>query len=69
MPYFTAYRCLHILSHGKPGQRVLVHGASGGVGQAVVQMAKGAGMEVVGTAGNPKGTEIVRNCGAGIKTI
>lgn len=46
------------------GSRVLVHGGSGGVGQAVVQLAAAAGMTVVATAGTPQGKTLVEKCGA-----
>ncbi|RCN28245.1 GroES-like protein [Ancylostoma caninum] len=48
----------------KKGQRVLVHGASGGVGLAAVQMAANFGAIVVGTAGTEEGIELVRKNGA-----
>lgn len=48
----------------KTGHRVLIHGASGAVGQASVQMAKAHGMTVVGTAGTENGLKLVRECGA-----
>lgn len=46
----TAVRVLHLLAL-RPGQVLLVHGASGGVGQAAVQLARNAGLRVIGTAG------------------
>ncbi|MCC6497974.1 MAG: NADP-dependent oxidoreductase, partial [Propionibacteriaceae bacterium] len=46
----TAVRVLHLLAL-QPGQVLLVHGASGGVGQAAVQLAREAGLRVIGTAG------------------
>jgi NADPH2:quinone reductase len=48
----------------QPGESVLVHGASGGVGVAAVQMGRAAGMTVVGTAGTDKGRELVKREGA-----
>ena len=47
--YITAYQMLHRLVKGRPGQRMLVHGASGGVGSAMLQLAKLAGVEMYGT--------------------
>ena len=41
-PYATAYRGLFQRGHAKPGETVLVHGASGGVGTAAVQLARAA---------------------------
>ncbi|EYC02608.1 hypothetical protein Y032_0099g3205 [Ancylostoma ceylanicum] len=65
IPYMTAHRALFLLGHLKKGQRVLVHGASGGVGLAAVQMAANFGAVVVGTAGTEEGIELVKKNGAG----
>ncbi|EDO33308.1 predicted protein, partial [Nematostella vectensis] len=62
--YFTAYRALCHRLGAKPGETVLVHGASGGVGTAAVQIARAYGMHVIGTAGSSKGEELVRQAGA-----
>ena len=43
---------------------MLVHGASGGVGTAAVQLARAAGMTVIGTAGTAEGRELVAREGA-----
>jgi len=64
VPYATAYRALFQLADAKPPIVVLVHGASGGVGTAAVQLARAAGMTVIGTAGSDKGNELVRKEGA-----
>lgn len=64
VPYFTAYRALVHLAGAQPGETVLVHGASGGVGVAAVQLARWLGLQVVGTAGTPAGLELVKNVGA-----
>lgn len=63
-PYLTAYRALFIRGAARPGETVLVHGASGGVGVAAVQLARSSGMFVLGTAGTPEGVEIVKKAGA-----
>ena len=63
-PYRTAYRALFTQGKAKPGETVLVHGASGGVGIAAVQFAWANGMKVLGTAGSQRGMEIVSNAGA-----
>jgi NADPH2:quinone reductase len=55
VPYGAAYRALFQKACAKPGEVVLVHGASGGVGIAAVQLARAAGMHVIGTAGSAKG--------------
>ena len=39
-PYFTAYKALIMGANAKPGETVLVHGASGAVGTAAVQIAR-----------------------------
>src|ERR1019366_559857 len=46
VPYGTAYRGLFQRAEAKPAETVLVHGASGGVGSAAVQLARAAGMTV-----------------------
>ena len=51
VPYGTAYRALRQIARGRAGETVLVHGASGGVGVAAVQFARGMGLTVFGTAG------------------
>jgi NADPH2:quinone reductase len=64
VPYATAYRALYNRAHGQPGETVLVHGASGGVGIAAVQMARAGGLTVIGTAGTEKGRNLVLEQGA-----
>ena len=64
VPYLTAYRALFQRAAAAPGERVLVHGASGGVGIATVQLAAGAGLDVTGTAGSEAGGDLVAAQGA-----
>ena len=64
VPYATAYRALFQIGQARAGETVFVHGASGGVGVAAVQLARAAGMTVIGTAGTPKGRELVLREGA-----
>ena len=52
--FLTAYYGLHHLAKIKPGERVLIHAAAGGVGQAAVQLAQQAGAEVFATASRGK---------------
>ncbi len=47
--YVTAYQMLHRSAHVRPGQRALVHGAAGGVGSALLQLGRLAGLELYGT--------------------
>jgi NADPH2:quinone reductase len=64
VPYATAYRALFHRAALQPGESVLVHGASGGVGTAAVQLARAAGARVIGTAGTEDGLRHVREQGA-----
>jgi NADPH2:quinone reductase len=64
VPYGTAWRALFLKSRARPGEAVLVHGASGGVGTAAVQLARAHGMRVIGTAGTDEGLRLVREQGA-----
>ena len=66
VPYATAYRALYQRAHASAADTVLVHGASGGVGVAAVQMAHASGMKVIGTAGTQEGRELVLKEGADI---
>lgn len=63
-PYVTAYRALFQRAKAQPAETVLVHGASGGVGTAAVQLARAAGLRVVGTAGTEEGRRLVSEQGA-----
>jgi len=63
-PFFTAYKALILRAHTKPGETVLIHGASGAVGTAAVQIARALGATVVGTAGTKDGMDVVSRCGA-----
>lgn len=64
VPYGAAYRALYQRAHAAPGECLLVHGASGGVGIAAVQLARAAGLRVIGTAGNKDGMALVEAQGA-----
>ena len=64
VPYATAFHALFHRAHGEAGESVLVHGASGGVGIAAVQLARARGLTVVGTAGTEKGRRMVAEQGA-----
>ena len=64
VPYATAYYGLFMRGQAKAGQSVFVHGASGAVGTAAVQMARALGCTVIGSAGTEKGLNLVRDQGA-----
>lgn len=64
VPYATAYRALFQHAHARAGETVLVHGASGGVGVAAVQLARAAGMKVIGTGGTEEGRRLASEQGA-----
>jgi NADPH2:quinone reductase len=64
VPYTTAYYALFYRAHAFAGETVLVHGASGGVGIAAVQLARNAGMTVIGTSGTEQGRALAAEQGA-----
>ena len=61
--YLTAHRMLHRSAQVEKGERILVHGAAGGVGTALLQLGKEAGLEMYGTASKGK-HELVSSLGA-----
>jgi NADPH2:quinone reductase len=64
VPYGTAYHALNHSAEAHASETVLVHGASGGVGSAAVQMARAMGLTIFGTAGTQKGLDLVKREGA-----
>lgn len=64
VPYCTAYRALFQRAHARPGETVLVHGATGGVGIACVELAHARGLTVIGSGGTDAGLKAVREHGA-----
>jgi NADPH:quinone reductase-like Zn-dependent oxidoreductase/acyl carrier protein len=58
--FLTAWYALHHLGRMKKGDRVLIQAATGGVGLAAVQLARLAGAEIFGTAGNPEKRDFLR---------
>jgi len=66
VPYATAYRALFHRAAARPAETVLVHGATGGVCTAVVELAHAHGMRVIGTGGTAEGLAVVREHGADI---
>jgi len=67
IPYTTAHRALFGRANGKAGDKVLVHGATGAVGIATVQLALAAGMDVVASAGTAAGADLLRQ--QGVKNV
>ncbi|CAG5119648.1 unnamed protein product [Candidula unifasciata] len=63
IPYYTAYKSLFFRANAKPGETVLVHGASGAVGIAAVQICRAYGLRVIGTAGTKEGIELIKQNG------
>lgn len=64
VPYYTAYYGLYFRASALPGETLLIHGASGGVGLAATQIAVAAGLTVIGTAGSEAGRRLVSEQGA-----
>ncbi|HXX20227.1 MAG TPA: medium chain dehydrogenase/reductase family protein [Candidatus Acidoferrum sp.] len=60
--YMTAYHSMFVMGNLQPGDRVLIHGAAGGVGIAAVQLARARGLVTFGTAG-PTKQEYLRKIG------
>jgi NADPH2:quinone reductase len=63
-PYATAYRALFQKARAAAGETVFVHGASGGVGIAAVQLARAHGLRVIGTGGTEEGRRLASEEGA-----
>jgi NADPH2:quinone reductase len=61
--YVTAYQMLHRSARVRRGQRVLIHGAAGGVGSALLQLGRLVGLEMYGTC-SPQGATAVHDMGA-----
>jgi NADPH:quinone reductase len=64
VPYATAYRALFQRAGARGGETVLVHGATGGVGIAAVELAHARGLRVIGTGGTDEGRQAAREHGA-----
>jgi synaptic vesicle membrane protein VAT-1 len=60
--YLTAYHSMFAMGNLQPGDRILIHGAAGGVGIAAVQLARARGLVIFGTAG-PAKLEYLRKIG------
>ena len=64
VPYGTSVHAIFNVARARAGETILIHGASGGVGSAAVQIARAAGMKVIGTGGTERGRQMVREQGA-----
>lgn len=64
VPYSTAWRAIFQRGRAVSGQWVLIHGASGGVGIAAVQIAAAAGLQIIATAGTEEGRRLAKEHGA-----
>ncbi len=62
LSYVTAYQMLHRSAKVQPGQKVLVHGAGGAVGTALLQLGKLLDLEMYGTASASK-RELIQSLG------
>src|SRR5678810_446375 len=60
--YITAYQMLHRSAKVRPGQRALIHGAAGGVGSALLQLGRLAGLQMYGTCSS-RGASAVSDLG------
>lgn len=61
--HVTAYYGLHELAHMAGGDKVLIHSATGGVGQAAIAMARAAGAQIFATAGSEPRRKMLRDMG------
>lgn len=64
IPSFTAYKALFLKAHLVAGETILIHGASGSVGNLAVQMAKAIGAIVIGTSSTEEGRQLILDAGA-----
>jgi NADPH2:quinone reductase len=64
VPYGTGIHAIFNVAKARAGETILIHGASGGVGSASVQIARAAGLKTIGTGGTERGRQMVREQGA-----
>jgi NADPH2:quinone reductase len=64
VPYATAYRALFQRAAARGGETVLIHGATGGVGIAAVELAHARGLRIIATGGTDAGLAVVQKRGA-----
>lgn len=63
VPYSTAFFALNYRAHAISGETVLIHGASGAVGLAAIEIALSNGLNVIGTAGTVEGVKLLEDQG------
>jgi len=61
--YLTAYHMMHTMAQIKPSQTILTNAAAGGVGTAIIQLAKIAGTPVIGLTSTPEKVQYIRDKG------
>ncbi|SUW53374.1 polyketide synthase [Bordetella holmesii] len=61
--FFTVYYALHHLAHLQEGEKILIHGAAGGVGIAAIQLAQWLGADIYATAGSEEKRDFLRMMG------
>lgn len=64
VPYGTAHYGLFARGGAQAGETVFIHGASGAVGTAAIQLAKRAGLRVIGSGGSDRGRRLILDQGA-----
>jgi len=64
VPYATAHYALFARGAAKANETVFIHGASGSVGTAAIQLAKRAGLKVIGSGGSERGRKLIQDQGA-----
>ncbi len=61
--FLTAHYALESLAHLQAGERILIHAAAGGVGQAAIQIARRLGLQIFATAGSPPKRKLLHDLG------
>lgn len=64
IPYATAYRALFQKANAKAGETILIHGGSGGVGLAAIQLARNQGLRIIATGSTETGRSLMECHGA-----
>src|ERR1700759_4894194 len=66
---FTAHYLIHDVGRLQPGSTCLIHAASGGIGQILIQLAKRAGAQVFATTSSEEKAEVARSRGADVAML